>query len=207
VSAKIEVFDCPQQSPEWYAAKMGVPSASNFADVLAGGAGKTRSVYMRKLAGELVSGEPREEYSNNAMNRGNAMEPELRAMWQVISGKEPTQVGFIKRKIRGGFAGCSPDALVEKEGILEIKSAAPHILIELLEADRVPPEHLPQCQGALFVTGRKYCELVVGYRGMPPLHKIIKRDETFIARLALGLEVFNDELNAMVKRIRNYGKR
>lgn len=56
----IQVFDCPQNSPEWHAARMGIATASSFSDILTpakskGGEQKTRRTYMLKLAGEILS--------------------------------------------------------------------------------------------------------------------------------------------------------
>src|SRR5690349_15047654 len=78
----IVIFDCEQNSTEWYRARMGLPTASEFATILAkgkdGGASLTRQTYMRKLAGEIITDEPMESYVNAAMERGKIMEAEAR---------------------------------------------------------------------------------------------------------------------------------
>lgn len=211
----IEIIDCAQGTPEWHEAKLGIPSASKFSDVMAGGEGKTRSKYMRQLAGELRTGVTREDFRGAAMDRGTAQEPELISLYSMMANVEVQPIGFIKRPLRIGFAGCSPDGLIGKDGLVQIKSAAPDILIDIMKAGRVPPEHLPQCQGEMLVTGRVWCELVIGNSAtggrpgdlpMPLFRRRIKRDPSYIARLTVAIETFNEELAEMVEWLRRYGK-
>ena len=78
----LEIVDCEQGSEAWFRARMGIPTASEFATVMAkgrdGGASKTRAKYMRQLAGEIITGEPMESYSNGHMERGKEWEPDAR---------------------------------------------------------------------------------------------------------------------------------
>jgi hypothetical protein len=73
----IEIFDFPQNSPEWFEARRGIATASMFATIQASGKGggesKTRATYLRKLAGEIITGKPAENFSNGAMQRGHEM--------------------------------------------------------------------------------------------------------------------------------------
>lgn len=217
----VEIIEAWQGSPEWLAARFGIPTASNAAAITAGGEGKTRDEYMRKLAGEEISRLPREDFKSKAMDRGNGMEPELRAAYHIVTGREPRPVsadegltfdsgspgyGFVRRKMKIGFAGASPDSRIGKDGGLEIKSAAPHVLIEIMRAGGVPSEHIPQCQMTMLVTGWSWIDLLIGYTGMPPFIRRVHRDTSRIARLTVGIESFNDELAAMVVWVRQYGK-
>lgn len=213
MTAEVEVIDVEQQSDEWWAAKRGIPSASNFADVMAGGEGKTRTRYLKRLAAEMVWGMRREEYRNNAMDRGNRMEPQLRATYALMKNVEPRQVGFVKRTLKTGFAGYSPDAFIGEDGLLECKSVAGDLMIDIMEEDRVPPEHIKQLQGGLWVSGRKWIDIVIGtetapdHEGTDPFVQRVMRDEAYIARIALGVEVFNQDLIKMVEWVRRRGKR
>ena len=201
----LEIFSCTQGTDEWRQIRMGIPTASRISDVMAGGDGKTRSKYMRQLAGERVSGFPREEsYKSAAMERGSGMEPELRDLYKLLTGAELIPCGFARRQLTAGFVGGSPDSLVGLDGILEIKSAAPDILIEIWEAGRVPPEHVPQCQCNMLVLGRAWCDLAIGYSGMPMFRRRIQRDEAAIKRMELALRTFNLELEEMVERAERY---
>lgn len=199
----LEIIDCEQNSPEWYAARLGIPTASMFATVMASGKGGapslTRAKYMRELVGERITGEANEGYSNAHMERGKAMEAEARDLYAFVHDEPLQRVGFI----RNGEKGCSPDSLAGTRGGVEIKTALPHILIEILQKDQVPTEHIPQVQGTLWVAEREWWDLVVFWPKMPMFKKRIYRDEAYIASLKKGVSLFNEELAELEAKIRN----
>ena len=204
----ITIHDCEQGTEEWYRARMGMPTASEFSTVMAKGRGgeesKTRRTYMLKLAGELITGEPMENYSNGYMERGKIMEAEARSYYTFMNDKiEVKQVGFISD---GRRCGCSPDALLGDEGVLEIKTAAPHILADLILRDQFPPEHMAQCQGALFVTDREWLDLLVYWPKFPMFCKRITRDASYIGNLENEIDRFNREMADLVSKVESYGK-
>jgi hypothetical protein len=197
----VQIIDCEQNSPEWLEARRGIPTASEFGTVMAKGEGKTRRTYMLKLAGEIITGEPAENFSNSHTERGHAMEAEARDTYSFINGVEPVLVGFI----RNGNKGASPDSLVDENGLAEFKTKLPHILGELLLKDQFPPEHKAQCQGCLWVAEREWIDITCYWPKMPPLIKRAYRDEEYIANLSSEIDRFNDELAELVERIRRYG--
>jgi len=200
----VEIIDCEQGSPEWYQARLGIPTASCFKDVKAQGEGKVRSTYMRRLAGEIITGQPAETFRSPEMERGSRMEDEARANYIFdMASRKVRRVGFVRR----AYVGCSPDALLGDDGVLEIKTQKPELLIATHDADRFPPEHIAQCQGALLVTGRKWVDLCVYWPGMPMFVRRAERDEGYIDMLMDELSRFNNELQAMVARVRAYGQR
>lgn len=197
----IQIIDCEQGTPEWLAARLGIPTASRFADILAKGEGKMRSRYLRDLAAEILRGEPEAEtYSNAHMERGKIMEDEARSLYAFMSSVEPLQVGFIKN----GRAGCSPDSLIGADGGLEIKTVLGHIQIERLQRGTLPSEHVAQVQGGLWVTGRLWWDFVSYSPGLPPLIVRAERDEPYIALLDKAVTAFNEELDSIVQSIRTY---
>lgn len=199
----IEVFDNIEQGTDaWLQCRLGIPTASKFATVMAKGEGKTRSEYMRKLAGEILTGQPMASYRNEQMERGNVMEDEARETYAFIYDTDIRRVGFIRNEMRG----ASPDSLVGENGGLEIKTAEAHIQIDRLERDRVPPEHVAQVQGNLWVAEREWWDFVSYWPGLPILRKRVYRDEPYIKNLAGEVGRFNDELAALVERIRAYGQ-
>lgn len=197
----IQIIECDQNSEEWYQARAGIPTASEFSTVMAKGEGKTRRTYMFKLAGEIITGQPVQSYSNAAMERGHEMEPEARDAYQFMTDADIKLVGFI----RNGAKGASPDCLVGDNGLGEFKSKAPHILIEVLLKDQFPPEHKAQCQGALWVAEREWIDVVCYWPRMPLFVKRAYRDEAYISNLAGEVDRFNDELAETVEKIRRYG--
>ena len=199
----MQVFnDIEQGSGEWFAARAGIPTASRFATVMAKGEGKTRAEYMRKLAGEIITGELAEGFTTPHMERGKLMEDEARETYAFINSVEPYQVGFI----RSGDKGASPDSLIGSDGGLEIKTALPHIQIDRLERDRLPPEHKAQVQGNLWISEREWWDFVSYWPRLPMLITRVYRDEPYIKAMSDEIDRFNDEKAALVERIRAYGQ-
>jgi hypothetical protein len=200
----MEILTCAQNTPEWFAARMGIPTASEFKTLL--GIKKeakekvTRRTYMLKLAGEIVTGEPMESYQNDHMERGKVMEDEARDLYSFKYDIEPERVGFI----RNGDKGCSPDSLLGDRGMLEIKTKLPHLLIDCLLKDEFPAEHKAQCQGALWVAEREWIDIAVYWPKLPLFVKRAYRDDGYIANIAGAVKEFNEELAATVKLIREH---
>ena len=129
------------------------------------------------------------------------MEAEARNLYAFTNEVELTRVGFV----RNGIMGCSPDSLIGTDGALEVKTQAPHLLIETLTKGSFPPEHRAQCQGTLLVTERQWIDLIVYYRGMPPLIIRQERDEGYIEQIKESVTVFEYDLRQLVKRIKEIG--
>ena len=201
----LDVLTCDQGSEEWHIARLGIPTASEFACLLAkgrsGGESKTRRTYMHKLAGEIITGEPADRFSNAHMERGHEMEPDARRLYAFVTDADAEQVGFI----RSGRKGCSPDSLIGADGMLEIKTKLPHLMVECIAADQFPPEHKAQCQGALWIAEREWIDIAVYWPGFPLFTKRAHRDEPYIADLAAAVDQFNEDLDALVAKVRAYG--
>lgn len=194
----LEIFDCPQGSPEWFHCRLGIPTASEFHSILAKGEGKMRATYLSKLAGERLTGRPMENYTNGDMERGKAQEDEARDLYAFLKGVEPQRVGFI----RNGNVGCSPDSLIGDNCGLEIKSAAPHIQVQRLVKNVLPSEHKAQVQGSMWVTARDEWDFCSYCPGIKPLIVKVPRDDHFIRVLAEEIDRFAEELETLVQKLR-----
>lgn len=200
----MQIIDCDQGTEAWFTARMGIPTASEFKTIIAVNKDakdkKTRTAYMRKLAGEVVTGLPMESYSNGDMQRGKDMEDEARDLYALLQNVDPMRVGFI----RNHGAGCSPDSLINEDGGLEIKSALPHIQIERMEVGELPPEHRAQVQGNIWLAEREWWDFASYCPRLPLFVKRVYRDDGYIATLAGAVNQFNEELAAMIERVRSY---
>lgn len=196
------IVECDQGSPEWFAARLGIPTASEFSTVMAkgkdGGKSLTRKTYMLKLAGEILTGEPMETYSNQHMERGKEQEDEAREAYELMKDIDCHRVGFI----RNGDKGCSPDSLIGENGGLEIKTALPHIQVERLLKGDLPAEHRAQVQGSMWVAERQWWDFVSYCPRLPLLIVRVPRDEGYIATLAGAVREFNAELAEVVHAVR-----
>lgn len=200
----LQIIECEQGSESWHTARCGIPTASRFATVMASGRGgaesKTRRKYLLQLAGERITGRPMESHSNGHMERGKEIEGEARELYALVRDVEPVQIGFMRR----GDAGASPDALIAADGLLEIKTKLADLQIEVLLANRLPPEHVAQVQGQLWISGRSWCDFVSYSPGLPLFVSRVVRDDAYIAKLAVEVLTFNCELNEIITQIKTY---
>jgi hypothetical protein len=201
----MQIFDCEQNSPEWYAARAGIPTASMFATIMAkgrgGGESLTRKTYMHKLAGEILTGEPMVNHTNEHMRRGHTMEARARNAYAFIKDVDPQQVGFI----RNGDVGASPDSLIGANGALEIKTKLPHLMIEVILRGDIPPEHKAQTQGQLWVAEREWIDFTAFWPSMKPFIVTAYRDDAYIKEIETAASAFNAELHEVVEKLRGYG--
>lgn len=211
--APVEIIeDVEQGSPEWFALRLGIPTASNFSMVMRGSDSVTRDLYMRTLAGEVLTGTPAEGHKivTAAMQRGNDMEPEAREHYGKTHFGDIERVGFMRRKLPSGrYTGASPDGLLMKRtGGLEIKTMAPHLMIDrLVKGSAMPSDHWAQVYGTMLVGELDFVELMLFYRGMPVAPKFkVGRDEKVIKELADAVEVFDNELHKLVAKVRGMGR-
>ncbi len=195
-------LDVAQGSLEWFAGRCGVPSASNFDKIVTtkGEPSKSATKYLWQLAGERITGKAEETYQNAAMQRGIELEAEAVGLYEMINAKT-TEVGICypdERKL----VAASPDRLVGKDGLLEIKCPLIYTHVGYLLDGTLPTDYFQQVQGQLYVTGRKWVDFMSHYPGMKPLIIRVKRDEKFIACLDAELAKFVSELQSVTEKIR-----
>lgn len=193
-------------SPEWSKEKAGLPSASGFGKILSptGLPSKQSVAYMRRLAGELILGTKVESYQSSAMERGIFMEAEARMYYEFINGVDVQEVGIVyKDELKD--RSCSPDGLVGEDGGLEIKCPELHTHVEYLLSNKVPTTYIPQIQGSLYITGRKWWDFLSYYPRMKPLIIRTFPDEFYQAKLKRELDMFVVNLKDVVRQLQSLG--
>jgi hypothetical protein len=207
MNALVILDDFDQGSELWFQARAGIPTSSEFKTVMRegkeGSASVTRAKYLSQLAGEIITGDPAPEgYSNAFMERGKELEDEARDYFALKRNIEPHRVAFVRNDDMR--AGCSPDSLIGDDSGLEIKVAIPAVQIERLQWNRLPPEHVAQVQGSMWITGRSSWSFVSYCPKLPPLILDVPRDEAKIAEIAKAVAAFNEELENLVTSIRAF---
>jgi putative phage-type endonuclease len=197
------IVDCIQGSEEWFAERVGRPSASRFSEIITttGQPSKQAEKYLHELAGERVVGFKAETYINANMARGIEMEAEARQLYELMSGVEVEQVGICYQDEERKY-GASPDGLVGESGLLEIKCPTLHVSVKYLLAGSLPTDYFQQVQGQLFVTGREWVDFMSYYPGLKPMVVRVQRDEKFIAALKNELDAFCDRLDEVEAKLR-----
>jgi putative phage-type endonuclease len=193
-----------QGSPEWNSARCGIPTASGFDKIVTtkGALSKSSEKYMYQLAAERITKRQEESYKNGIMDRGLEMEDQARAMYEILTGNDVETVGICYYDDRKTIA-CSPDGLVGKDGLLEIKCPSSAVHVSYLLEGVLPTEYFQQVQGQLFVTGRKWCDFFSFYPNLPPFLLRVESDKEFIKKLQVELEVFVKQLSEVIEKIRS----
>ncbi|UNF41901.1 YqaJ viral recombinase family protein [Bartonella krasnovii] len=200
------IIDCVQGTEEWQKARNGLITASLFEMVMAEKKqGQKTSRYhsvMMKLAGERITGKTVEEGTTLSQRRGIELEPSARQLYGKLTQTEPECIGFVLADDRK--QGFSPDAFVGENGLLEIKTKKPEILIPHFAQKNFPEEHKAQCQGGLWISQREWVDLMLYWPDMPPLIKRAYRDEAYIRKLEIEIHRFNEALEKMVQHIKRF---
>lgn len=197
----MRILDIEQGTPEWFAARAGIPTASNFDKIITydGKPSKQRQKYLYQLAGERITGRKEETYQNGAMLRGVELEAEARSLYEMLYNVTIEQVGFC---LSDKGYGCSPDGLISNNAGIEIKCPMIHIHVEYLLSCNMPTTYWQQVQGNLLITGREHWVFMSYYPGIKPVIMHIPRDETYLELMAKELDAFCKELNEVTERIR-----
>jgi hypothetical protein len=201
----MKIIDCLQGTPEWLAARLGRPTASEFHQVITavkGDLSKSARKYAHQLVAETLLGRPLEKPPGTpwAMARGTELEPFARAQYAKDNKVEVRTVGFVTTD--DGKVGASPDGLiVGTPGGLEIKCLldAAHVGVW---TDGPGDDFKQQVQGNLAVNELEYWDLYVWHPVLTPIKIRTYRDEPYILKMGMALAEFlvmRDEILAKVK--------
>ena len=161
---KRTILQCEQGGVEWHQARLGLPTASRFADIVTatGKATKNaaRETYKAQLLVERLTGQLMSNFATPAMQRGTDLEPRARAWYELETGRAVKQVGLVILEGDGWKCGASPDGLCEDRG-LEIKCPLPHTMIAQLLEDGRPDAYDVQIQACMWVSGVMRWDLVL----------------------------------------------
>jgi len=196
-----------QRTPEWFAKRLGLVTASRIADVMAKvktGTAASRSGYMTQLVTERLTGQPTEGYQSAAMEWGIEQEGAARAAYEARTGVLVDEVDFVRHPILE--AGASPDGLVGEDGCIEIKCPNTATMLEYIEDRSVPRKYLLQIQWQLACTGRNWCDFVAYDPRLPEHLQLlvirVPRDEDVIEQIAAEVGRFVTELRDRVEHLR-----
>ena len=148
-------LDCEQGSEEWLKARLGIPTATGFENIVTATGKKSSSQikYMAELIEESILGLQDNTFRSNFMERGNQLEPLARSAYEFITGNDVIQVGGVYLDEHKEVM-VSPDGLIPelKKG-LELKCPKMSTHIRYLLKGGVPAEYIVQVQANLWVTG------------------------------------------------------
>lgn len=200
----MRVINCEQRSPEWFAARCGLITASRFKDARAtlknGAPAQARLDYMAELALERITGALADRFVTPAMQRGTELESAARAAYEADTGEIVAELGMCLHDTHA--FGYSPDGLVGDDGLIEIKCPANSYKLAQLLLTRDIAEYVDQVQGGMWITGRAWCDVLIYHPSMPLKPIRVMRDDDYIKELEMSLLAFAVEVDAYTDRLR-----
>lgn len=198
-----------QGSPEWFAQRLGKVTASRVADVIAktkSGYSTSRENYMVELALERITGSRQENFTNVAMQWGTDNEPLARAAYEALTGEIVEEVPMIEHPTIA-MTGASPDGLVGKHGLIEIKCPNSATHVGTLLSGKPAGKYITQMMWQMACTQRAWCDFVSFDPRFPEHMQLfvvrVMRDDVMVKSLENEVESFLEELDQMVGKLNN----
>ncbi len=202
----MKIIDVEQGTPEWLECRIGRPTCSEFDRIITPAQLKKSSgqaKYVGLLVAEYILGYPTRDFGSAYTDRGTALEPAAVAWYEFAHDVETTKVGFCLTDDER--AGGSPDRLIGDDGILEIKvPGVDQHMLYVMDHDKggsaLEVDHRCQCQGLLWVTGRKWLDLVSWNPELPSVVVRVEPREDFQDALNAEMPAFLDRLDEMKRK-------
>lgn len=212
----MKYIPCQQGTPEWYAARAGRITASQFAaaisvlsrksgDKVPGDPTDASDKYAAEVAIECISGQMwGEPIKPWVLERGKRLEPFARQGYELKTGSIAEEAGVCITD--DGRFGYSTDGLVNPEvvtvdgaevligveGLIEIKCPVDGLKVLNIWRTGDIAEYFEQMQGGMWITGARWCDFIMY---VPELEasgrhlyvQRVLRDDAFIASMEAKL--------------------
>jgi hypothetical protein len=218
MSDELNIVSATQLDAEWFAMRIGCLTSSRVADAVARRKRKPKDgteapplqAYLdlrMELAVERVTSKISDNYVSRWMERGLELEPLARAAYELRTGTETQQVGFVLHPSLN-WAGSSPDGLCGENGLVELKVPKPTTHAEYLLGETVPEQYIPQMTWQMACCrGREWNDFVSYCPDFPaPLDLFVcrlKRDQQAIDVMEAQAAVFLKEVEDLTLRLRH----
>jgi hypothetical protein len=198
----IEFPDLIQGSEEWLAARRGLVTASVVKQLVTATTVKpANNDYSRALTAllvaERITGYTDPVYVSDDMLRGHEDEPRARDLYSEHYAPA-RESGFMVREEDGWRLGYSPDGLVGDDGLIEVKAPRAKKHLQTILSGQVPPEHMPQIQAGLLVSGRQWLDFISYSGGMPMWCKRVEPDQRWFDAIETAVIQFEERAAEMV---------
>ena len=197
--------DLIQGSDEWLQARCGLLTASEFSLILTptlkiADNPKSRA-HCWEIAAQRITNYVEPRYISDAMLRGHEDEILARDAYSRHFAKV-REVGFVTNSKWGFTLGCSPDGLVGDDGMIECKSRGQRFqvqtIVEHYENGAIPEDYILQMQGAMLVTGRKWCDLISYSGGLTMATMRVEADSAVQDAILEAAAKFETRINEIV---------
>lgn len=216
------IHNCQQGSQEWYSARAGVITASQFKlarSRLKSGPRKGQYTeaaldYAFMTAVERIGGQPLNEgFETYHMRRGHELEPLARMSHEAETGLIVTETGFITDD--DGIFGASADGLInvsdnfylESDGGSEYKCFTSPEKVRSFWINDDIGDVMDQVQGGMWLTGRDWWHVGMYCPALEPCGKELwlkefRRDDEYIEKMVSDLNEFKKVVDDFEEKLR-----
>ena len=192
-----------QGTPEWNEIRRGRFTASTISKLFMGKSTQGYNDAIYKIVQERLTGKSPESYVNEAMKRGIVMEAEARLAYEVEKMTLVEEVGFVEYD---EWVGCSPDGLVDDDGMIQIKCPAFNTHVGYLLSEEVPKDYYAQMQMELWVTGRAWNDFVSYHPDLPMLILRLFPDKAMFGKIETEINIAKQKVEEIIKKIQAWEK-
>jgi hypothetical protein len=202
----VKIHLVTQGEREWSELRAGKVTASEADNLLTpefkARTGETPKTYLYRKAAEAHTGLPVGQFSTFETEQGQLLEDEARR-WFCFHRDDLRMktVGLVTMDDRP--CACSPDALLNDDGGLEIKAPQDTNHVRYLLEGILPKDYAVQVHFSMYVTGRAWWYFMSYRRGYPKFILKVNRDEEIIAKIDAAILAFSDQLSAALERLRS----
>lgn len=196
-----------QGSPEWHDVRRGMITASVVGKLITTKTFKPASNdesrnLTKLLAAERITGWTDPTFMNDDMWRGVECEPIARDFYSEKYAPV-TEVGFMVLETDRYKLGYSPDGLVGDDGLIEVKSPRAKGHLSTIVAGTPPIVYMAQMQCGMLVSGRKWCDYVSWYGGMPMFVHRVYPDQKWLDAIHEAVIAFEDNVAETISIYQN----
>lgn len=194
-----------QKSNEWHHIRKGKITGTTLKAIMGTPKARQDAIY-EIIAERLTVGVESEGDYENAMERGNRLEPDAIAMFELETGKQVERVGFCEDETNPMIAN-SPDGLIGEDEAVEVKCLGGKNHVKMWLTNETPEEYKWQIIQYFVVNENLKKLYFVGYNPDIPIHPIhiieVSRDEveSEIKEARENQEKFLSEVENILKDI------
>ena len=196
-----------QGSSDWYAARLGIPTASNMHKIITPATrkfSKQSRGYAFRLVAEKLLNESLDTLDHiEHVQRGKDLEPQAVKMFEAVEDLHTAPVGFLITN--DGTMGATPDRrIVGAPAFLEVKCPMPWVQLEYL-IDGFGADYLAQVQCQIYVGEADWVARYAFHPMMPAKLEKTYRDDEFIEAMCDAIAQFNDMKTEIERKARESG--
>lgn len=196
----MKIHNVDQGTEAWHQLRLGKFTASDAKTIATNGVGLDTLVF-QKVAEILTGKSAIAPYTNADMERGKELEEMARNSYEIDTSIVVERVGFVELD---EYIGCSPDGIIDTEGMQEIKCPNDANYARYRFEKKINAEHYWQMQMQMYIMGRKWCDYVVfnpNFNDKPVIIERVPYNGEDIKKLTIGLSKGVQKVQEILEKI------